>query len=359
MLRMIISRYIVRQILQATSAVTIILLVVVVLGRLLNYLVQAADGELDRRVLVEVLAWRLPDFLQLILPLALLLGLLLTLGRLYADNEMTVLLASGVGPPRVLGISLVAAAVVAALVALFSLVLAPTGSREASALLRAEESVSEFDLLVPGVFQALGGSGRTVYTEQLDAGLLQQVFVHDAGNGRLIKAERAETVQNEQGERFVRFRHGTLTTRIAGSSVVDVTEFTELGLRLPPRQLAMSPDVRERSLPTQDLLGDAAPARLAELQWRLSLVLLVPIVTLLAVPLAKVSPRQGRFARLVPAILLYLLYLGLLLLSRSALGEGTLSPSVGLWWVHLLFLTIGLGLCARMAWPGRRLLGHA
>ena len=90
------------------------------------------------------------------------------------------------------------------------------------------------------------------------------------------------------------------------------------------------------------------------------LVLLVPVwlallVALLAVPLSRVSPRQGRFARLVPAILLYMAYLGLLLLSRDAVAEATLPALPGMWLVHLLFVVLGILLfTGRLPWLGGR-----
>jgi len=67
-------------------------------------------------------------------------------------------------------------------------------------------------------------------------------------------------------------------------------------------------------------------------------------VTLIAVPLSRVNPRQGRFLKLLPAILLYMGYLTILISARGALEKGKLSPALGLWWVHVLFLLIGLGL---------------
>ena len=82
----------------------------------------------------------------------------------------------------------------------------------------------------------------------------------------------------------------------------------------------------------------------AELQWRLSIPLLVFVVTLLAVPLAKVNPRQGRFLKLLPAILLYMAYLALLIGARGQLDKGRIPMQLGLWWVHVLFLLIGAGL---------------
>jgi lipopolysaccharide export system permease protein len=56
---MIITRYLTRQILQVTAALSFILLVVAVLGRLLKYLAQASQGELDPGVLFLLLSYRL------------------------------------------------------------------------------------------------------------------------------------------------------------------------------------------------------------------------------------------------------------------------------------------------------------
>lgn len=352
---MIITRYICRQILQATAAITLVLLVVVVLGRMLNYLAQASQGELDPDLLALVLTYRLPDFLQLILPLALLLGILLALGRLYADSEMTVLIATGMSQRNLLRITSLAAAVVGLLVAVLSLLLAPSGSRKVGELLETQRNLNEFDLLVPGLFQTMAGVGRTSYAERIEGGEMKLVFMHDATNDRVIMAESAVPIENEKGERFVVFRNGSMTEGIGGTQGYDLTRFGEMGFRLPPRNLGITPDVEEKSMTTRELLTDGTPSRLAEWQWRLSLIVLVPLVALLAVPLSQVSPRQGRFARVVPAIMLYMAYLGLLLLSRDAVAEAKLPSMPGMWLVHVLFVVVGLLLFnGKLPWLGGR-----
>src|SRR5690606_5821103 len=108
---MIIARYLTRQVLLSTAAITLILMVVVVVGRFLKYLAEASQGALDPSVLALLMSYRLPEFLQLILPLALLLGILLSYGRMYADSEMTVLMATGLSQRRLLAITLLPAAV--------------------------------------------------------------------------------------------------------------------------------------------------------------------------------------------------------------------------------------------------------
>ncbi len=124
---MIIPRYLAKQILQLTGALTFVLLAVAVLIRLLNYLSDASEGNIDPSVLLLLMSFRLPEFVQLILPLALLLAVLLAYGRMYADNEMTVLIASGVSKLRLLVYTLLSASVVVVLIAYLSLSLTPWG----------------------------------------------------------------------------------------------------------------------------------------------------------------------------------------------------------------------------------------
>ncbi|HTQ98937.1 MAG TPA: LPS export ABC transporter permease LptF [Candidatus Acidoferrum sp.] len=337
---MIITRYITRQVLQTTLAITLILVVVVAVGRLLNYLARASKGLVDPNLLLEVMAYRMPDFLQFILPLALLLGILLALGRLYADSEMTVLIATGMSPWRLLRIIAVAAVLVMALVAWLALQLAPQGSRKVSDLIEVQQNTNEFDLMAPGLFQNVTGGERTTYAETIDTAGLHNVFMHDAANNRVIKAESAVPYQDKDGARFVLFRNGSIAKGFTTDNSYDLTTFDEMGVRLPPRNIGLVPDVVEKTLSTRQLLESPQPSHLAELQWRLSLILSVPVVSLLAIPLARVSPRQGRYARLLPGIVLYLAYLGLLLMSKNAVTAEKLSPVAGLWWVHAVFFVL-------------------
>jgi len=341
---MIIFRYLTRQIFQATAALTFILLVVAVLGRLLNYLAAAAEGELDPGVLVLLMGYKLPDFLQIILPLALLLGILLAYGRMYAESEMTVLIACGISIRRLLFYTSFSGLAVAGMVALLSMYLTPRSLVEAATLLEAQENLNEFDVMVPGLFQNLTAGERTSYAESVQADVLQQVFMYEETGDRFIHASSAAPYEDTEGRRFILFKNGSITEGLNSGGDYSLTGFDELGVELPPRDLSFEVTLEEQAMMNGELWQLGEPVQLAELQWRFSMVLLVPILTLLAVPLSKVSPREGRFGKLVPAMLLYFAYFGLLLVSRDMVADGSLSPVIGLWWVHVLFLGIGLWL---------------
>lgn len=341
---MIIFRYLTRQILQAVLALSLILLVVAVLGRLLKYLAQASQGQLDPSVLLLLMTYRLPDFLQLILPLALLLGILFAYGRMYAESEMTVLIACGLSTRRLLALTAASGALAMLLVAFLTLYLTPRALVETERLLESQRNLNEFDVMVPGLFQNISGGVRTTYAESVTPNRMDHVFMHESSSDRLILAESAIPYEDAQGGRFILFHNGSLTQGVSGAGEYSLTEFDELGVRLPPRELNFDLTLEEKAMGNGELWRGGEPVHIAELQWRVSLILLVPVLVLLAVPLSRVSPREGQFGKLVPAILLYLAYFGLLLACRDLVADGKLSPWIGPWWVHALFAGLGLWL---------------
>ena len=369
---MIVFRYLSREVLVTLSAVSAVLLVIIMSGRFIKYLAQAAQGVLDPSVLFLIMGYRMPGFLQLILPLGLFLGILLAYGRLYLDSEMTVLSATGMSNRRLLGYSMAPAAIVAVIVAWLSLGLAPQGVAEVAKIFNQQDAMTEFDTLVPGRFQAMKDGSRVTYTEGLsdDRGQLAGVFISEKRMQRQVEgekpkqsgitvlvAEKGRQVIQADGSRYLILENGYRYDGNPGQADYRATQYETHGVLLP--KPSVSAEIGEReAVPTRELIGSDEPRYQAELQWRLSIPLLVFIVTLLAVPLSRVNPRQGRFLKLLPAILIYMTYLALLIAARGALDKGKIPPQLGLWWVHGVFLVLGLLLLywepIRLKWASRR-----
>lgn len=349
---MIVFRYLSREVLTTLGAVSAVLLVIIMSGRFIKYLAQAAQGLLDPGVLLLIMAYRFPGFLQLILPLGLFLGFLLAYGRLYLDSEMTVLTATGLSPRRLLAYSMAPAAVVALVVAWLSLSLAPLGVQKVTSILNQQDAMTEFDTLEPGRFQSLRDNSRVTYTERLsaDRSQLGGVFISErntsaaGGKDRGVGVLVADTGRQEihpDGSRYLILQNGFRYDGVPGQADYRAVQYDTYGVLLPKPEV--SEDISERdAVTTGELMRSNELQYRGELQWRLSLPILVFVVTLIAVPLSKVNPRQGRFLKLLPAILLYMAYLSLLIAARGALDKGRLPPAIGLWGVHLLFLVLGL-----------------
>ncbi len=331
-------------------AVTSVVLLIIMSGRFVNYLAQAATGSLKADFLFAIMGYRIPEFLVMIVPLGLFLGIILAYGRLYVDNEMTVLSACGLTDRQLLLMTMIPAFGVALLVALLSLKLAPEGIQKVERIFAEQRALTEFDTLVAGRFQQFGGQ-RVTYTESLTDSKKQMndVFIasqnansSSMGSMTVVLARQARLEASaEAGARYLLLSDGYRYDLIPGSLPMRSTRFGNYGLRMEERH-AGGVSSKEKALSTDALLASDTLGARAELQWRISLPLLVPVVVLLALPLSRVNPRQGRYLKLLPGILLYLLYLSLLLSGRGAVEDGRLPVSIGLWPVHGLFLLIAL-----------------
>ncbi len=350
---MIIFRYLSREVLTTLAAVCVVLLLITMSGRFVKYLAEVAAGDLSADVLFMLIGYRLPNFLELILPLALFLGILLAYGRMYMDSEMTVLTACGYSTTQLLGVTLAMSVLIGGLVAWTGIWLSPWGAQKVEDVLMEQKSLTEFDMLAPGRFQTLSGGARVTYTEDLsrDRKKLTNVFISERRLGEagrvhhiiLIATSGTQFIDDATGSRFLLLENGRRYEGTPGHLDFRVTRFEEYGVKIAEPVVSQ----RRRKLeavPSRELWGSTKRSEVAELQWRLSLPLLVPIVVMIAVPLSRVNPRQGRFFKLVPAIMLYILYIGMLIWARDSIEKGSLGAFPGVWVVHVLFAGVGLGL---------------
>ena len=348
---MIIFRYFCREILSATFAVCIVLLMVLVSGRFVKYLANAVSGNLEPGVIFAVIGYRIPGFLELTLPLAFFLAILLSFGRLYIENEMSVLKACGVSEGQLLGYTGVVAVALALVVGWLSLSVSPAGVAKAETIFAAQEEKTELDKLTPKKFYGLRGAKGVTYAEAVNQQQeLEDVFLAvTAGSAEtfdsrlvIVVAERGRQQKNEDGsDRYLVLDKGYRVEGVPGKNEYQITHFEEYGTRLEaPEKIEENLEIN--AMPTSELLGSTDIKRQAALQWRLSIPLMVLIVTLLAVPLSRTDPRQGRYAKLLPAVMLYFAYLVMLNAMRGALESGSVPIGVTLLPVHLLFLLIAL-----------------
>ena len=352
---MIVHRYLSRELIQGWLAISGVLLLIIVSGRFIKYLQQAATGELKPEFLFAIMGYRLPGFLEIILPLGLFLSILLAYGRMYVDSEMVVLEACGMSRNRLLGYTLVPGFFIMLVVAYTSFVLSPWGAGNVERILNTQDAMTEFDTLTPGRFQSIDKGGRVTYAESLtpDKSRMENVFIAqqsqtekgDDNRGKLtilLAAGGRIHLDEDSGKRYLLLNDGYRYDMTAGQPEGRLTQYETYGVQMQDKDVR--PVTKENTLPTLDILGKDQPRLQAELQWRVSLPLLIPIVILMALPLARVNPRQGRFMKLLPGVLLYLFYLALLIAGRGAIEDGKIPASIGLWGVHALFGTMALGM---------------
>ena len=352
-MRGIFFRHVLRDICVSTAAVAAVLLVVLLAYQLAFILGRAADGQIPATIVLQLVGLSLRGNLTIILPFAVLLGTTLGLGRLYHDSEITAAQACGAGTRPLYTAAAVVTLLAAAAGAWSAFVDGPGAARQLIALRTEALRTAATRGMAPGQFRALG-SGTTLNFRAVDSdGALLDVFVQrdlpPAVDGRarmqVVLADRARYEFSADSNVYViRMTDGESHEGTPGSGEWRITQFREQTIRLPAPGATLPGRPRVDALSVAQLRASVDPRFSAELQWRISWVLLTAVLGLLAVPLARLRPRQGRHARVVWAVLLFAVYAGLLSAGRTMLERGDTPLPLGLWWVHGVALVLAVGL---------------
>jgi lipopolysaccharide export system permease protein len=200
--------------------------------------------------------------------------------------------------------------------------------------------------LEPGTFRSFGGGRIVVYARAAQKnGDLTDVFVKRS-EGLAIEttvARRAHYQVSSDGEsESITLYDGERVEGTPGNNRYRIMRFEQQLIPVrTPETTARAQRLDEMS--TLSLIGSRDPKQIAELQWRIGLPVMTLVLTVLAVPLGRLRPRQGRYAHVWIAVLVFALYANLALAARTWLSRGLVPAALGLWWVHGLFLIASLG----------------
>jgi len=360
----ILGRYVLREVVAAWLAVTGVLLVILLANQVVGVLERAAANQFPQGVVLELIMFGALQDLTILLPVGLLLGVILAFGRLYHDSEMAAALACGAGPRTLyLPVALLALLVSTAL-AWLSLIVAPDATQRALSLRSSALRAGQFAPIAPGKFRTFGAVNAVVYAQEVNPdGSLGNVFVErNLGvEVEVALAERARHAVTPDGmTHILTLYDGERFEGVPGSPEFRIVRFAE---HVVPVQVPIVTDL-VRSLearPTAQLVASADPAERAELHWRISMPIMCVVLAILAVPLARLRPRQGRYARVWIAVVIFFLYYSLASAGKTWIARGTVPQFVGLWWTHLavvllaLLVILGPGLANRVRYRVRGL----
>ena len=346
----ILSRYLGREALAGSIAAALVLTFLGLTGRLVRYLEEAANGTLAPELVFAIVAGRVPGVLQIVLPLALFLGVLLMVGRLYADQEAAALRAAGFGRRHLARTLAFPVFIVFAATLGLSLYVSPKTAEWVQRQVETGRQVAGIAGLSPQQFQSIGDQAVFYASDALDDGRMEDVFVYQSGPlDTVFKAEFAFQQQDsESGQRFLVLQQGQRWRGDVQRLDWERLDFKEYMVRLELPDLRQGP-LKVEALQTEDLLAGGNREQ-AQLHWRIALALMVPIGALLAMAMGPVAPRSGRWTKFLPGVLLFIVYFGLVNYVHSQMIDGKLPMLAGIWPVHLFMFCVAQGL----SWQNRR-----
>ncbi|MBC4370812.1 LPS export ABC transporter permease LptF [Klebsiella pneumoniae] len=343
---MIIIRYLVRETLKSQLAILFILLLIFFCQKLVRILGAAVDGDIPTNLVLSLLGLGIPEMAQLILPLSLFLGLLMTLGKLYTESEITVMHACGLSKAVLIKAAMILALFTGAVAAVNVMWAGPWSSRHQDEVLAEAKANPGMAALAQGQFQQASDGNAVMFIESVNGNRFHDVFLaqlRPKGNARpsVVVADSGELSQQKDGSQVVTLNKGT---RFEGTAMLRdfrITDFNNYQAIIGHQAVSADPDDTEQ-MDMRTLWKTHTDRARAELHWRFTLMATVFIMALMVVPLSVVNPRQGRVLSMLPAMLLYLVFFLLQTSIKSNGGKGKMDPAIWMWAINLLYFALAV-----------------
>lgn len=314
-----------------------------------RYLADATVGLLSATTVFNLILLKVVIALEVLLPTTIYLSVVVGLGRLHMDLEMTALESCGVKRSRIYRDVLLIAIIVSLLVASLSLFIRPWAYRTAYRLKNYAENHFQIKRMEPAAFYELESGKRVIFARQVNQQKqrARQVFIRtkSAEKQQIIIARevRQQTSRSNENDILV-FRDGTiydLSSSGRGDTIIGFKQYT---LSLSPPEAP--PITKIKATPTGSLMHSNRSLAIAELQWRFSTPFTAIILALLGIPLSQTSPRRGKYAKIVLAVVIYSIFYTLSLVTKTWVGEQVIGSWPGIWGIEgamallLLFTSI-------------------
>jgi lipopolysaccharide export system permease protein len=367
---LIIFQYLLKEVAKTQFAVFFVLMTIFISQKFVRILSSASEGNIPGQLVMTFIALKIPDLAGMMLPLSFFLGVLLAYGRIYADSEMTVLHACGVSEWYIVRVTLVLAFITALLTGLFTLLLAPMAAEHEYQVKQKLAADSGLSSLVAGRFQKTSNNDAVIFIHDKNKrdNSFNKVFLAqlpdetmgDASviNSSLVYAQKGQIIEEELGLKSLLLTDGVRYQSDVRSNEFQSVAFKEYYIQIEDqkteqkhRKLSAINSATLFSPPTQELIAEYS----ATIQWRIAFPIACIILTFIAVPLSSVNPRQGKFAKMLPALMLFLAYFLLLTSMRSGVEKQSIPIMLGLWPIHILAFLLGASLLMQERSSGRKI----
>ncbi|MBK1645983.1 LPS export ABC transporter permease LptF [Thiocapsa imhoffii] len=341
----IVDRYLLLEATKVLVAIVAVLMMIVASLLFLRTLEEVNAGALSVHLVVQFLGYKVLGDLARILPPAFFLAVLVTLTRLSKDSELIAMGACGIGPGRLLRGLLVLAVPVAVVAAWLSLVVQPWAAAGVLEIrFEQNQQTARVAGLQAGRFYLDQGGQVVLYIGEMDRQQsLGDVFILDRRDevARLVVSDGGHhRVEPESGDHLVVLSRGHRFDGVPGSAAFLIGDFNEYFIRIRASHAPLAHMHKRSTTPSLELLRSDDLADRAELEDRLAMPLAILVLTIIAIPLVSLSPRQRSSARLTLAFLAYFSFFNLQRLAETWLATGVTPVWLTSFWYQFVILGV-------------------
>jgi lipopolysaccharide export system permease protein len=337
-----LERYIIFEIVKPFLVVILILVGLFSSFSIARFLAEAVTETLGVAGMMKLVWLKTLIALEVLVPISLYVSVIIGLGRLHRDQELIAIRSVGISGGSVIKAVFYLALPVGIATGIISMYLRPWAYEESYLMDARATADLNTDRFQSGRFYGSEDSGRVVYIQEKDAssGLMRNVFhyINKGDKSEIIIAKRAyrEEVSSKQPARLHLY-DGVMYSLVHQGNDDSTVRFDKM---VYYTDTSMRVGYKRKAATTVELLGSTVPHDIAELQWRLSRPLATILLALIAIPLSRSKPRQGKGEKTFTAALVFAIYYNLSGLAQTWVEQGTVAPFPGVWWLHALMLIL-------------------
>ena len=344
----VLDKMIIHDLLKTLISVLTVIVVIIVSRKFIRILDEAISGQVSNETLLSILGLKTISATVEFLPVALFMAVLMVMGRMYRDQEMSAVASAGGGAGTLYRAVFLLVVPLSVLALGLSLYVSPWAEANVDQIMKQGEESADLRGIAAGKFSEYSQGDLVFYVEKISADKkMHNVFVQNRQNGNMdiINAEAARIEDLADG-RYIIFENGEQVRGQPGTLNYVIEQFVEYAVRLDTKESVV--DLNRQALAVDLLWRSKVKSYIAELQRRFSIPLGALLLSFIAVPLAQISPRGGVYGNMLVGFLIYFSYGNLVRVSQSWVMTGAIPAWLGGTSVNVLLLLIGSFLLARL-----------
>ena len=342
-----IAKYIMRNLVAYFFAITFIIGLVVFGNQFVLTVQESIDRGIPFQELMPLISFNMIRDVPVILVLSIFLAVIITISQLYKNSEAIVMNSIGLGDKAFLSAIKPFAIFIFLLVLFLTAYAVPWAKQQKSVVEEKTNKASEFSFITEGKFESFKKGDIVFYASdstsiKVDGEQnMQEIFIYASDNDNpviVLASDATKYIDPESTSIYLRLKDGVRYQGLPSSENINILNFDSYNLEIVSgevqKSLATFTEIEEKT--TLDLLKQGGLLAIAELQWRLSLPLSILILVVFGVYLGKTSPRGGKGINILIGIFVFMLYNNGLLVAKSSIENGLLSPIIGMWSIHVI-----------------------
>ena len=345
----IISRYLLKSLALFFLAITFIIGLLVFGNQFVLTVQESVEHGIPFAELLPLVGFNMLRDIPIILTLSLFLSIIITISQFYKNSEAVIMNSIGLGDKNFINIVQPIVIFLFFVIFFLSIFAVPWAKQHKSLAEDETINASEFSFISEGKFESFKDGEIVFYasdSSKLDAygeQNMEEIFIYSSDKGSTVivfASEARKYIDTQTKSTYLRLKDGIRYEGLPGSSNIKILDFEAYDLEIVSGEVIKSisnfSKIEEKN--SFDLIAEGGLLANAEMQWRFSQPISILILSVFGVFLGKSSPRSGKGINLIIGLVIFMLYNNGLLLAKTSIESGQLSPLIGMWVIHLFLI---------------------